>query len=137
MDLHKNARLSLRSREALVRKVIEEKQTLKAAAAAFSVSRKTAAKWVGRYRCDPAAALLDRSSRPHRSPRATSACLLEQVVELRRTHRPGYLIARQSGLSATTVSRILRRAHLSRWRDLYPVGASCMSTMQCNVHMAQ
>ena len=39
MDLHKNARLSLRSREALVRKVIEEKQTLKAAAAAFSVSR--------------------------------------------------------------------------------------------------
>ena len=54
MDLHKNARLSLRSREALVRKVIAEKQTLKAAAAAFSVSRKTAAKWVERYRRDPA-----------------------------------------------------------------------------------
>ncbi len=35
MDLHKNARLSLRSREGLVTKVIEEKQTLKAAAAAF------------------------------------------------------------------------------------------------------
>jgi transposase InsO family protein len=120
MDLHKNARLSLRSREALVRKVIEEKQTLKAAAAAFSVSRKTAAKWVGRYRRDPAAALLDRSSRPHRSPRATSAGLLEQVVELRRTYRPGYLIARQTGISASTVSRILRRAHLSRWRDLHP-----------------
>jgi len=43
MDLHKNARLSLRRREALVRKVVEENGTLKAAAAAFSVSQKTAA----------------------------------------------------------------------------------------------
>src|SRR5215471_2889392 len=107
MDLHKNARLSLRSREALVRKIVEEKQTLKVAAAAFSVSRKTAAKWVERYRGDPAAALLDRSSRPHRSPRATSVTLLEQVIQLRRTQRPGYLIARQTGLSVATVSRIL------------------------------
>ena len=120
MDLDKNARLALRSREALVRKVVEEKQTLKAAAAAFSVSRKTAAKWVGCSRRDPAAALVDRSSRPHRSPRATSACLRQQVIELRRTHRPGYLIARQTGVSASTVSRILRGAHLSRWRDLHP-----------------
>ena len=120
MDLHKNARLALRSREALVRKVVEENSTLKAAAAAFSVSRKTAAKWVGRYRSDPTAALLDRSSRPHRSPRATSSQLLEQVVDLRRSHRPGYLIARQTGLSVATVSRILRRARLSRWRDLHP-----------------
>jgi transposase InsO family protein len=120
MDLHKNARLALRSREALVRKVVEEDITLKAAAAAFSVSRKTASKWVGRYRRDPAAELLDRSSRPHCSPRATSASAVERVIELRRSHRPGYLIARDTGLSAATVSRILRRARLSRWRDLHP-----------------
>jgi transposase InsO family protein len=120
MDLHKNARLSLRSREALVRNVILEKHTLKAAAAAFSVSRKTAAKWVGRYRQNPAASLLDRSSRPHRSPRATSPSLIELVIQLRRSHRPAFLIAHQTGLSAATVSRILRRARLSRWRDLHP-----------------
>jgi transposase InsO family protein len=120
MDLHKNARLSLRSREALVRKVTEENAALKAAAAAFSVSRKTAAKWVSRYRLDPEEPLLDRSSRPHRSPRATCALLVDRVIELRLEHRPGYQIARQTGLSTATVSRVLRRAHLSRWRDLHP-----------------
>ncbi len=33
---------------------------------------------------------------------------------------PGYEIARHTGASASTVSRILRRARLSRWRDLNP-----------------
>ena len=120
MDLHKNARLSLRSREALVGKVMVEKLTLKAAAATFSVSRKTAAKWVRRYRLAPAAELRDRSSRPHRSPRATPPSLCAGVIELRRQSCPAYHIARQTGLSAATVSRILRRCRLSRWRDLHP-----------------
>ena len=39
-----------RSREALVRFVLEQGATRKAAAAAFRVSAKTAAKWVARYR---------------------------------------------------------------------------------------
>ncbi|MBZ5650983.1 MAG: hypothetical protein LAO18_10910 [Acidobacteriia bacterium] len=50
MDIHKNARLSFRSREALVQHVVERALTLKAAAAAFSVTVKTATKWVQRYR---------------------------------------------------------------------------------------
>ena len=33
---------------------------------------------------------------------------------------PGYQIARRTGLSPASVSRILRRARLSRWRDLNP-----------------
>jgi transposase InsO family protein len=33
---------------------------------------------------------------------------------------PGYEIARRTGLSPASVSRILRRARLSRWRDLNP-----------------
>ena len=33
---------------------------------------------------------------------------------------PGYQIARRTGLSPASVSRILRRAKLSRWRDLNP-----------------
>src|ERR1700690_3483658 len=33
---------------------------------------------------------------------------------------PGYEIARRTGLSPASVSRILRRAKLSRWRDLNP-----------------
>jgi len=42
------------------------------------------------------------------------------VIELRRQHRPAYQIAQSTGLSPATVSRILRRAHLNRWRDLHP-----------------
>jgi transposase InsO family protein len=121
MDIHKNARLTLRSREILVQHVVEQAVTLQSAATTFYVTVKTAAKWVRRYRSEGSAGLRDRSSRPHRSPRATSSSQVGLVVELRRQHRPAYQIARSTGLSPATVSRILRRARLSRWRDLHPL----------------
>jgi transposase InsO family protein len=120
MDIHKNARLSFRSREALVWFVLEQGNTRKAAAAAFRVSAKTAAKWVERFQAGGVAGLMDRSSRPRHSPRQTHSFLVEKVVALRRGHMPGYEIARRTGLSAASVSRILRRARLSRWCDLNP-----------------
>ena len=119
MDIHKNARLSFRSREALAR-YVERGATRKAAAAAFRVSVKTVAKWVGRFRIAGVDGLLDRSSRPHDSPRQTHSLLVEKVLAFRRGHMPGYEIARRTGLSPASVSRILRRARLSRWRDLNP-----------------
>jgi len=73
MDIHKNARLSFRSRESLSRFVMEQGATRKAAAAAFRVSAKTVAKWVERYRQFGAAGLGDRSSRPRLCPRQTSS----------------------------------------------------------------
>jgi len=120
MDIHKNARLSFRSRESLARLVIEEGATRKAAAAAFRVSAKTAAKWIVRFRAAGLAGLQDRSSRPHRSPRRFPDSLADHVIQLRRQRLPGYLIAHRTGLSPASVSRILRRARLSRWRDLNP-----------------
>ena len=48
-DYHQNARLTVHSREQLARYVLEQGRTLKAAAADFNVSNKTAAKWVRRY----------------------------------------------------------------------------------------
>ena len=68
MDLHQNARLTFRSRETLANKIMIEKLTLKAAAAAFNVSRKTAAKWAHRYRSLGLPGLRDRSSRPSIAP---------------------------------------------------------------------
>jgi transposase InsO family protein len=120
MDIHKNARLTLRSREALVETVVRG-LGFSPAAASFHVTPKTAAKWVRRYRSEGTAGLRDRSSRPHHSPRATSSSQVGLVIELRRQHRPAYQIARSTGLSTATVSRILRRARLSRWRDLHPL----------------
>jgi transposase InsO family protein len=120
MDLHQNARLTFRSREALALKIILERLTLNAAAAAFHVSRKTAAKWVRRYRTLGLPGLRDLSSRPLRSPRRTSSQRIAQVVALRRQLLPAYQIAQATQLSPATVSRILRRAHLNRWRHLHP-----------------
>lgn len=120
MDLHQNARLTFRSRETLANQIMIEKVTLKAAAAAFKVSRKTAAKWVHRYRTLGLPGLRDRSSRPLHSPRRTSSELIAQVIGLRRQLRPAYHIAQATGLSPATISRILQRAQLNRWRHLHP-----------------
>jgi transposase InsO family protein len=120
MDYHKNARLVVHSREQLARLVIEQGQTRKAAALAFHVSEKTAAKWVRRYREQGPAGLRDRSSKPHRSPRKTTSPLLERVLSLRRERRNGWQIAHELQLGRATVSRILRRAGMNRLRSLDP-----------------
>jgi transposase InsO family protein len=117
MDIHKNARLSFRSREQLVQQVVEHAQTLRAAASAFQVTAKTAAKWVRRYRVQ---GLFDRSSRPQHRPRRLPDSVIEHVIQLRRHHTPGYEIARRTAVSPASISRILRRVRLSRWRDLHP-----------------
>lgn len=119
MDIHKNARLTLRSREALV-DIVGSGVGCSRAATIFRVTPKTVAKWRNRFQSEGRLGLLDRSSRPRRSPRATSSHLSVRVIELRQQHRPGYQIAQSTGLSPATVSRILRRAHLNRWRDLHP-----------------
>jgi transposase len=120
MDYHQNARLTVHSREQLARTVVEQRLAVKAAAAGFQVSEKTAAKWVRRYRAEGVAGLKDRSSRPHRSPRRTSSPLVEKVLALRRLRHNGGRIAPALGLSRATVSRILRRAGLNRLRSLDP-----------------
>ena len=120
MDIHKNARLTFVMREQLAKKVLEQGFTLKHAAACFNVSARTAAKWVARFRQYGGAGLADRSSRPHRLHRPTGPELVEQVTMLRRQRLPGTHIAQHTGLSRATVSRILRRARLSRIRDLEP-----------------
>ena len=80
MDLHQNARLTFRSRETLARKIMIERLTVNAAAAAFTVSRKTAAKWLCRYRTLGLPGLRDRSSRPLHSPRRTPSELIAQII---------------------------------------------------------
>ncbi len=57
MDIHKNARLTPRSRAELVRRVLVEGQTPKAVATALGVCVKTVRKWVGRYRAEGPAGL--------------------------------------------------------------------------------
>lgn len=53
---------------------------------AYGVSRKTGYEWVGRYERDGAAGLLERSRRPHMSPRATAPEIVERLLAARRQH---------------------------------------------------
>jgi hypothetical protein len=65
-------------------------------------------------------ALVDRSSRPQRLRQPTSDELVAWVEALRGERWAGDRIARQTGLSRATVSRVLRRLKLNRMRDLEP-----------------
>ena len=68
MDVHENASLTPKGREAMVRSVIEGGLSKAAAAGEFRTTPKTVAKWVERFRIEGVAGLRDRSSRPHSSP---------------------------------------------------------------------
>ena len=119
MNVHKNARLTAHSRADLVRRV-EAGQPVKQVAAALGVSVRTAHKWLGRFRTEGTAGLADRSSRPRRLHRPTPPKTIEAIIALRRQRLTGKHIALQLGVSPATVSRVLRRAGLSRLRDLEP-----------------
>jgi transposase len=119
MNIHKNARLTPLGRERIAR-LAADGYAPAAIAEAVGVSLKTVRKWIARFAAEGVAGLVDRSSRPHRLHRPTPAGQVAQVVALRRQRLSGQAIARQVGVSPATVSRILRRARLSRMRDLEP-----------------
>ena len=119
MNVHKNARLTAHSRAELVHRVLSG-QTPKAVATAFGVDAKTARKWVDRFKAEGPAGLADRSSRPHRLRNPTAPETSERIIALRRQRWTGQQVACETGVSPATVSRVLRRAKLSRIRDLEP-----------------
>lgn len=120
MNVHKNARLTPRSRAELVRRVLQENQRVEDVAGAMGVSVRTASKWLARFRKEGASGLMDRSSRPRRLRQPTPHVLAEQIERLRRQRFTGKQIAKDTGVSSATVSRVLRRRGISRLRDLEP-----------------
>ena len=120
MNVHKNARLTVHSRADMVRRVVEGGQSPKAVATAFGIDAKTVRKWVGRFRSEGSSGLADRSSRPGRLRCPTPEAVTQRIEALRRQRMTGKQIAKETGVSRTTVSRVLRRLGLSRVRDLEP-----------------
>src|SRR5438094_1223839 len=120
MDTHKNAPLTPKGREAMVRSVIDGGLSEAATARQFNTTPKTVAKWVARFRAEGVAGLRDRSSRPLSLPSQTAPATCAAVEALRRQRHTGKQIAAEVGVSAATVSRILRRLGLNRIRDLEP-----------------
>ena len=116
MYLHANAKLGLAGRLALVR-VVDDGLTLRAAAAVFSVSPATVHRWWHRW-LDAGRrpeGLLDRSSRPHHSPRQLAPELAERICACRlKTGWGPRLVAGATGFAPSTVWKVLKRAGISR-----------------------
>jgi transposase len=91
-------------------------------AAAMGISRKCVRTWVTRYEAEGEAGLVDRSSRPHTSPKRTAAEVEDRIVELRRRERRGPdFIGAELGVPARTVSRVLVRRGQPRLSVLDPM----------------
>ncbi|MBV8402917.1 MAG: helix-turn-helix domain-containing protein, partial [Gammaproteobacteria bacterium] len=119
MDVHKNARLTVHCRELLIERLFRgEPKAL--VARRFGISVKTVEKWLRRYQQEGASGLQDRSCKPRRSPKITARELALAVLALRRQRLTLLAIARQLGLSRSTVARICATAGLQRLSRLQP-----------------
>lgn len=117
MNTHKNASLTPKGRAHLVAQIALV--GLMPAAEAAGISARTARKWQRRFAAEGVTGLMDRSSRPVRSPRRADAGKIERAVALRRTQRLTYAqIAERVGLSKSTVARACAAAGVARLAPL-------------------
>ncbi|HVZ50535.1 MAG TPA: IS481 family transposase [Pseudolabrys sp.] len=120
MDIHKNASLTPKGRELMVRAIVEGGLSHAAAARQFHTTAKTVGKWVRRFKEEGVEGLRDRSSRPFSSPFQTPAATRAAVEVLRRQRYTGKQIAAELDISPATVSRVLKRLGLNRLSALEP-----------------
>ena len=120
MNIHKNARLTPLRREEMAKAVAMGRISKAGASRLYGVSPKIVARWTCRFKANGAAAMADRSSRPSHMPRQTDAILAQRIIALRRQRLTGRHIASQTGVSCATVSRVLKRAGLSKMKSLEP-----------------
>lgn len=116
--VHPNARLTPRARLDMVHAVLAGYPVAEVARQ-FRVARATVTKWLRRFRAQGAAALVDRSSAPHRR---TPDVLARRICAVRRATGWGpHRIAWALGIAHQTVYVVLRRAGLHRLRVMHRV----------------
>jgi transposase InsO family protein len=120
MDTHKNASLTPKGRETMVRSVVEGGLSKATAARQFNTTPKTVSKWVKRFHEQGVDGLRDRSSRPLSSPDQTGPATCAAIEALRRQRHTAKHIAAEVGVSPATVSRVLHRLGLNRLQALEP-----------------
>jgi transposase InsO family protein len=130
---HPSARLSVFSRQLLVKRVLVDGWPVATVAEQLGISRATGYKWVRRYRVDGLAGIEDRSSRPHRSPRRSSAEVTAAIIRARTRRRYGPArLAPITGQPRSTIYGILRRAGLNRLRDTDRVTGAPVRYVACH-----
>ena len=120
MNTHKNARLTPAGREQMVKRVLFERESVQEVARGMRVSVPTVRKWVKRFQAQGVAGLVDRSSRPRRSPTRLAAKLVRRIEQLRRRGWTGLRIAQALTVALSTVTLWLRRMGLQRLKALEP-----------------
>jgi transposase InsO family protein len=120
MRFHRNAKLGLAGRRELVLEIAAGR-SIRTTAATFNVSVATAHRWWHRWRQASAqeraslSCLLDRSSRPIRSPRRLAPECERAICDCRRKTGWGpRLVAGATGFCHSTVWKVLHRFGLSR-----------------------
>ena len=130
---HPNARLSVFGRQLLVSRVVVKGWSPAEAARQLGISRATAYKWLRRYQAEGQAGLLDRSSRPHRSPRRLPDEAVAAILRARTRRRYGPArLAPLTGHPASTIYAVLRRHGLQRLRDGYRLTAAPVRYVACH-----
>ena len=130
---HPSARLSVFSRQLLVKRVTVDGWPTATVASQLGISRATAYKWIRRYRLEGPIGLEDRSSRPRRSPRRLPDELVAAIVRTRVRRRYGPLrLAPLTGHPASTIYGVLRRAGISRLRDADRVTGAPVRYVACH-----
>ncbi len=120
MDTRKNAPLTAKGREMMVRAVVDFGLSKAAAAPQFNTTPKTVAKWIERFETEGVDGLRDRSSRPLSSPSQATSAVCAAVEALRKQRHTGEQIAAEVGVSPADVSRVLKRLGLNRLSALGP-----------------
>ena len=119
MNIHKNARLTIGGRRAVVVAVLAGRSAADVAGGA-SCSVRTVWKWVGRFRHGGEAALTDRSSRPHRLGTRLPRARHRQILRARRRRWSTTRISQELGIALSTVIHLVRRHGLQRLPRLEP-----------------
>jgi transposase InsO family protein len=120
MKLHANAPCGPKGRLTMVRRVVDEGWSLTEAAEAAGVSERTCSKWVGRYRREGEAGLVDRSSAPLSVPQRTPEDRVQAIAALRRLRMTAAEIAELLSMPLSTTSAVLRRIGLGKRSRLEP-----------------
>lgn len=113
MNGHKLARLTPRGRLAMVQR-LEAGEPVVRVAAGLGLSTTTVRRWWRRYHAAGEAGLENRSSRPHRSPRALPRRRRRQIARRRHWGWSSLRIARDLALPLPTVVHIQRQLGLAR-----------------------
>lgn len=114
-------------RQQICYRIVHQKEPVAAVCREYKIARKTAYKWLARYRLAPDQPLVDRSRRPKSSPTRTPEGIEQKVLSIRDQHRWGARKINRLLLnddepvpSVRTITAVLKRHHRTRSKTPEP-----------------